>query len=249
MTESVKDFFEHQVESYAGNFGEPRDGNQHRFRRRLELAVELAGLCRGRMLECACGSGEITAAILAGGGIGSAVIRDISEGMLAFTRKRLEATSFGGKADFAVADVFGALGEDARKGNRYDLIVCLGLIAHTGRLGELLRLQRQCLAPGGRILLQSTLLDHPGTRLVKLLTARRYERQKGYAISYFTDGDIRRTAADGGLSVKAFRRYGVSIPFGDRISGAMNLRAEKALASWAGRSGAEGLYLLGEEGA
>lgn len=213
------------------------------------MAVELAGLCRGRMLECACGSGEITAAILAHGGMDSAVIRDISEGMLAFTRKRLEATSFAGKADFAVADVFGALGEDARKGSRYDLIVCLGLIAHTGRLGELLRLQRGCLAPGGRILLQSTLLDHPGTRLVKLLTARRYERQKGYAISYFTDADIRRTAADSGLSVREFRRYGLSIPFGDRLSGAMNLRAEKALASWGGRSGAEGLYLLGEEGA
>lgn len=248
MAESVRDFFEHQVESYAGNFGEPRDGNQYRFRRRLELAVELAGLCRGCMLECACGSGEITAAILSGGGIGSAVIRDISEGMLAFTRRRVEEGGFAGKADFAVADVFGALGEDARMGKKYDLIVCLGLIAHTGRLGELLRLQRECLAPGGRILLQSTLLDHPGTRLVKLLTARRYERQKGYAISYFTDGDIRKTAEQCGLSVVAFRRYGVSLPFGDRLSGAMNLRAEKALASWGSRSGAEGLYLLGVQG-
>jgi cyclopropane fatty-acyl-phospholipid synthase-like methyltransferase len=169
--------------------------------------------------------------------------------MLAFTRKRVEGIGFAGSVDYAVADVFGALAEDVRKGSRFDLIVCLGLIAHTGRLGELLRLQRACLAPGGRILLQSTLLDHPGTRVVKMLTAGRYERQKGYAISYFTDEDIRATAQDCGLEVKEMRRYGVSVPFGDRVSGAMNLRLEKALASWGGRSGAEGLYLLGEKSA
>ena len=84
---------------------------------------------------------------------------------------------------------------------KYQLIVCLGLIAHTGRIEELLAHLKTMLANDGAILLQSSLDDHLGNRLVKALTARKYAERFGYSVRYFRHRDIVRAAEATGLQV------------------------------------------------
>ena len=74
--------------------------------------------------------------------------------------------------------------------SRFDLILCLGLIAHTGRLDTLLPHLRSMLASGGQIILQTTLADHFGTRVVRALTSRSELARRGYRISWFSQRNI-----------------------------------------------------------
>lgn len=240
MSTSVRQFFETQVDAYSSQFGTRRTGSSFCFRRRLSLARELSRPAEGTLLDCATGSGEITAAIFRSGRFAAAELIDISSNMLARARKTVAALAPQTPCIFEVADIFDYLARAAAAGRSYGLVLCLGLIAHTGRLDELLALVRACLAPGqGRLLLQSTLLDHPGTRLVRLLTRNRYQRRHGYAISYFSLSELRNAVRRNGMRIVEERRFGLCLPFGDRIWPIGNYHAERIALRWAERRGAE----------
>ena len=128
---------------------------------------------------------------------------------------------------------------------RFDLILCLGLIAHTGRLDILLQHLRSMLTPGGRIVLQTTLTDHLGTRIVRALTSRSELARRGYRISWFSQRNISDACDGAGLRILETRRHSVGIPVGDRLWPRANFQIETRLAKWASRHGADAIYLLG----
>src|SRR6202008_4738452 len=115
--------------------------------------------------------------------------------------------------EFVHSDVFNFRPTDSR----FDLILCLGLIAHTGRLDILLPHLKSMLTPNGRIILQSTLTDHLGARIVRVLTARREVVRRGYKISWFSQRDISDACDRAGLRILETRRHTVGVPFGDRF--------------------------------
>ncbi len=245
MSNSVSQFFQGQVDAYSSLFAERKTGNNFCFRRRLALARELSGQGGGALLDCATGSGEITAAVLRQGRFQSAKLVNISSNMLARAKEAIASAPLQTPCAFEVSDIFAYLGRAADEGRSFDLVLCLGLIAHTGRIDELLALLRNCLTPGtGRLLLQATLLDHPGTRLVRLLTRRRYERRSGYAISYFRLSELRDAVQRSGMRVVDERRFGLCVPFGDRLWRFGNYHAERIAERWAARHGAEILLAI-----
>src|SRR5207249_961362 len=91
--------------------------------------------------------------------------------------------------EFIRSDVFNFKPADSG----FDLVLCLGLIAHVGRLDILLSHLKSMLAPGGHIILQTTLTDHVGTRIVRALTARRELAKRGYRISWFSQREDRKS--------------------------------------------------------
>jgi hypothetical protein len=118
------------------------------------------------------------------------------------------------------------------------------LIAHTGRLDNLLAGLKTLLSSNGSILLQSSLFDHVGTKVVRALTRERYYRQHGYRITYFHHQDIVRAAQNARLEAVAVRRFTFGFPFGDRFWAGMNYRLEQKMQNWAKLHGAEAMYLL-----
>jgi 2-polyprenyl-3-methyl-5-hydroxy-6-metoxy-1,4-benzoquinol methylase len=244
MSKEVREFWERQVVSYTGNYADKPTGTNYNFRTRLALASTLAKGYGGRLLDCATGSGEITEAILAGGDFAAADLVDISSPMLEISRQRMARLEAGVQIRWICSDVFSFLDSEL-PAPRYNLVLCLGLIAHTGKLDVLLKLCRERLARGGAILLQTSLLDHPGTRFLRWFSARRHERKKGYGIHYYAEADVRRTAEEAGLTMLAQRRFVVGVPYGDRVCPRMNYWLEKWGESWAARHGMDGLYLLG----
>ncbi len=248
--EAVRKLFTETSKEYAGLFVSKKTGKNFIFRQRLTLAAMAALDQSGQLLDCATGSGEITTAIIATGKFGRATLLDLSQKMLDLTSSQIKNNS-GGKnlaeVELVCEDVFRFASANSHR--EYGLIVCLGLIAHTGRLPELLLLLRGMLAKDGVILLQSSLLDHLGNRIERIFSQERYFRKHGYRINYFRRRDIEAAVASAGLKIVASRRYALGMPFGDRLWGWGNYQLERMFQSWADAHGAEVVYTLKADGA
>jgi glycosyltransferase involved in cell wall biosynthesis/2-polyprenyl-3-methyl-5-hydroxy-6-metoxy-1,4-benzoquinol methylase len=243
--EAVQQFFTATALGYSKFFLSKRRGSNFGFRERLALAVQMTAGISGSLLDCACGTGEITTAIVNSRRFARATIIDLSPRMLEITRQQMEAGLKRHKLDqlkLISSDIFEFAAQTGA--GRYDLILCLGLIAHTGRLDCLLSRLKGLLAPDGKILLQSTLLDHLGTKVVRALTQERYYHRQGYRISYFRHQDILQVAREVGLESVAVKRFTFGFPFGDRFWAGMNYRLEQRMQNWAKLHGAEAMYLL-----
>lgn len=237
----VAAYFDKLPETHKRQFEESASGANFNFQQRLNLACELAGGLSGRLLDCAAGTGEITCALLNSGRFNRATIIDISPAMLQSARQLLTSKVRDADLEFVQSDVF----TFKRSDSGLDLVLCLGLIAHTGRLEMLLPHLKSMLAPGGRIILQTTLTDHLGTRIVRALTSRRELARRGYRISWFSERDVMDACRNAGLQIIQTRRHSLGIPFGDRIWPRANFQLERCLQKWASRHGADAIYLLG----
>ena len=237
----VAAYFDKLPETHQRQFQERASGANFNFQQRLTLACELGGASSGRLLDCAAGTGEITCALLNSGRFNHATVVDISAEMLQRAKELLTAQMTEAELEFIQSDVFTFKPSDSR----FDLILCLGLIAHTGRLDILLSHLKSMLTPSGRIILQTTLTDHLGTRIVRALTSRRELAQRGYRISWFSQRDISDACHNAGLQIFEMRRHGLGIPFGDRLWPWANFQLERRLQKWASRHGADAIYLLG----
>jgi hypothetical protein len=119
------------------------------------------------------------------------------------------------------------------------------LIAHTGRLDILLPHLKSMLTPGGRIILQTTLTDHFGTRIIRALTSGSEVARRGYRISWFSQRNISDACDRAGLRILETRRHTLGVPFGDRLWPWANFQLENRLEKWASVCGADAIYLLG----
>ena len=100
------------------------------------------------------------------------------------------------------------------------------------------------LTPSGRIILQTTLINHFGMRIVRALSSRRELAQRGYRISWFSEQDITDASRAAGLQILEKRRHILGIPFADRIWPWVNFQFEKGLQGWSSHHGADAIYLL-----
>lgn len=243
--EAVRQFFTSAAMDYSKLFFPRRTGSNFGFRERLTLAVQITDHISGRLFDCACGTGEITTAILSSKRFKNATIVDLSPRMLEMAQQHIETQlkmSDVCNLEFFPSDIF-AFDAQSHIG-QYDLVLCLGLIAHTGRLGDLLVKLKTLVSPSGTILLQSSLLDHVGNRMVRSFTQERYYRKHGYHISYFRHQDIVQAAQKSGLVVTAARRFTFGFPFGDRLCARINYHLENIMRKWSCSHGAEALYVL-----
>jgi hypothetical protein len=100
------------------------------------------------------------------------------------------------------------------------------------------------LSPSGVLVLQTSVATHAGVALTRALTARRYARRNGYALSYFTLEAVAAAAAAAGLTVRETRRYGLGLPFGDALWPRMYYWLERSTHAFASRAGAEAIVVL-----
>src|SRR5438876_9040891 len=181
MNDPAAAYFGKLARTHKDQFLERSSGASFYFRTRLRLACELGVASSGRLLDCAAGTGEITCALLKSGRFSHATVVDISPAMLQSAKELLSSQIPNTELEFIRSDVFNFKPADSG----FDLVLCLGLIAHVGRLDILLPHLKSMLSPGGHIILQTTLTDHVGTRIVRALTARHELAKRGYDISRY----------------------------------------------------------------
>src|SRR5438093_13451586 len=241
MNDPAAAYFGKLARTHKDQFLERSSGASFYFRTRLRLACELGRASSGRLFDCAAGTGEITCALLKSGTFNHATVVDVSPAMLQNAKNLLTSQIKNAELEFVQSDVFNFKPSDSR----FDLILCLGLIAHTGRLDILLPHLRSMLTPGGRIILQTTLTDHLGARIVRALTSRSELARRGYRISWFSQRNISDACERAGLRILETRRHSLGLPFGDRFWPWANFQLETRLEKWARRHGADAIYLLG----
>jgi ubiquinone/menaquinone biosynthesis C-methylase UbiE len=241
MNDPVAAYFDKLPDTHKRQFEERASGANFNFQQRLTLACELGGASSGRLLDCAAGTGEITCALLKSGRFNHATVVDISPAMLQNARDLLTSRIKNVELEFVQSDLFNFKASDPG----FDLILCLGLIAHIGRLDTLLSHLKSMLAPAGRIILQTTLTDHLGTRIVRALTARSELARRGYRISWFSQRNISDACDRAGLRILETRRHSLAVPFGDRLWPWAHFHIDSRLKKWSSRHGADAIYLLG----
>jgi ubiquinone/menaquinone biosynthesis C-methylase UbiE len=195
----------------------------------------------GSLFDSACGSAEITEDVLKATSFQEVWANDISIEMLKKAQSRL-ASQRGQRVSWLNSDIFELNRDDLN--SKFDTILCLGLLAHCGRLNELLAILVRMLRDNGSIILQSSLLNHPGSRLIKLVTDRRYAAGAKYKFSFYTLDQIVNAARETGLVVEEVRRFGVCIPFGDRLLGKANYWLERTFATSMRSFGGEAIFRL-----
>ena len=241
MNDPVAAYFEKLPQIHKRQFAQSASGASFNFHKRLALACELASASAGHLLDCAAGTGEITCALLKSGRFNHATVVDVSPAMLQSAKELLTSQITNAELEFVQSDVFNFKPSDLR----FDLVLCLGLIAHTGRLEILPPHLRSMLTPGGRIILQATLTDHLGTRIVRALTSRSELARRGYRISWFSQRNISDACDRAGLRILETRRHSLGVPFGGRLWPWANFQLETRLEKWASSHGADAIYLLG----
>jgi ubiquinone/menaquinone biosynthesis C-methylase UbiE len=144
------------------------------FQHRLVRSAELLCGSHGTLLDCASGTGEITRAVIANSQFERAVINDFSPRMIERCREAFGEAMPAGSVTWTIHNVFD-LGGISRSG-AFDVILCLGLIAHCGQFPRLMQEMSSLLKPGGTMLIQSSLLDHFSGRVVKYVAQSKLKR-------------------------------------------------------------------------
>lgn len=239
--DEVKKHFDVLSDVYPENFSEKKSGKNFNFAKRRDIVLTLLSEQGGKLLDSASGSGEITSAVLAAGNFQSATVVDLSESMLSLAQESIEASCKDMPVEYVSANIFD-FGE--RTTNRYDFVLCLGLIAHSGSLESLLRIYRNLLSHGGTVALQTSLLDNFGVKIVRTLTREKYIKTHGYEIHYYSIADIKKAVVNAGFEIVSFERFSLSFPFGDRIYPVGNFHLEKILEKSARNFGGEAIFHL-----
>src|ERR1044071_2930633 len=130
MNDPVAAYFDKLPQTHQRQVTQTASGASFNFQMRLRLACELAGASAGGLLDCAAGTGEISCALLKSGRFTHATVLDISPAMLQKARELLRLEITNTQLEFVRSDVFDFEPDDSP----FDLILCLGLIAHVGRL-------------------------------------------------------------------------------------------------------------------
>ena len=238
----VATYFDKLPETHKRQFAERASDANFNFQQRLALACELGGASSGRLLDCAAGTAQMTCALLKSGRFNHATVVDVSPAMLQGAKDLLTSQIKNAELEFVQSDVFNFKPSDSH----FDLLLCLGLVAHTGRLDIFLPRLKSMLPSGGQIILQTTLTDHVGTRIVRALTSGRELALRGYRISWFSQRDICDACDRAGLRILATRRHSLGVAFGDRLWPWANFHLETRLEKWASRHGADAIYVLAQ---
>jgi ubiquinone/menaquinone biosynthesis C-methylase UbiE len=238
----VREFFDSQSESYPRFFSlQTHTGAACLFQHRLVRSAELLCGSHGTLLDCASGTGEITRAVIANSQFERAVINDFSPRMIERCREAFGEAMPAGSVTWTIHNVFD-LGGIFRSG-AFDVILCLGLIAHCGQFPRLMQEMSSLLKPGGTMLIQSSLLDHFSGRVVKYVAQSKLKRTNYVVESFYLKG-ILDEAKSAGFEVVTTDRFGLCLPFADRLLSPVNYWLERKFMATRPPSGGEALILL-----
>jgi 2-polyprenyl-3-methyl-5-hydroxy-6-metoxy-1,4-benzoquinol methylase len=176
-------------------------------RMRAEIVKSLAGLIRGsKVLDLGCGDGSLCRQFLDNGN--RVVMVDASEDMLELARTAApENGAF--ECEYIHADFLEhALSE------RFDLILCLGVLAHVPSIDGVFRIIRSHLSDTGRCILQWSDNQRLAGKVTTIYNALREHiiGHYGYRLNCLRSSNVIHTARLHGLFPVSLTRYHLMLP-------------------------------------
>ncbi len=176
-------------------------------RMRAEIVKSLAGpICGSKILDLGCGDGFISRQYLNNGNLVFMV--DVSEDMLELARTAAPETgSF--ECKYIRANFL-----DYAFSERFDVILCLGVLAHVPSIDGAFQSIRSHLLDTGTCIIQWTDYQRLAGKAMGIYTAmiERINRTYGYRLNHLRSSDVIRTARGHGLFPVCFTRYHLMLP-------------------------------------
>ena len=191
------------------------------------LIRELLGTCAGLdVADLGCGSGTLSLQFMPEAK--SLLLVDRSEEMLAAARRNTDP-SFADRVRYVSADL-----SDFQLEEKFDVVLCIGVLAHVPDVDATLDLVAGATKPGGRCLIQLTdkdqwtlrAFDKYGELRNRISSADR----RGYTTNKMSVAEIRGAVERRGLAFEELRRYGLLLPGIQRFPSRLARGIERA--SW-----------------
>jgi SAM-dependent methyltransferase len=185
------------------------------------VAQMLSGLRGARVLDLGCGDGSVSRPLLEAGN--DVTLVDFSNEMLRRAQAR-ELRTGSGKARYVEADVL-----EWEPDAPYDVVLCIGVLAHIESPSRLLGRVATATRPGGTAIVQITDLGRILGRLVTYYS--RWRRREGYRLNEFTRATLVALARGHGLLPSGERSYGFLLPGTGHLPYRWHLWLEERFAS------------------
>jgi len=215
-----------------------------RMRAARELVPSASGLT---ILDVGCGDGRVSLQFLSDRPE-SITLVDIAEPMLALARKRIPPQP-GARVALMNSSLDAFVPTEHQ---RFNLVLCVGVIAHVPDVRQAISKLASLLAPGGRLLLQITDHEEPMGHVMDLFfrMKKRLRDVSGYDVHRTTSSEVLRLCADFGLQSRAVRQYWVLPPLLGQLPVAWGRSLLNAIydAPFLARAGAEKMLLLERPG-
>ena len=171
---------------------------------RSRLVGELLGeVTDARVLDVGCGDGSVSAQFL--DRPNSVTMVDFSQQMLNRARVNAKPTVVGASVEFVRADMLTF--EDT---GTYDIVLCIGVLAHVPEPEAAIRKVAELAASRGRCVFQFSDDDRLGNRLLYRYQALR--RAQPYPLTRTSGKLVLEAVRRAGLTPVATRRYGFVLP-------------------------------------
>jgi 2-polyprenyl-3-methyl-5-hydroxy-6-metoxy-1,4-benzoquinol methylase len=163
-----------------------------------------AGIPLGAVLDCPSGTGAISSPLL--DRAEKLTLVDISSNMLAIAEKNTPVKQ-AGKVTLINKDIF----ETDLPSESYDLVICMGLLAHIDSPERLLKKLISLIKPGGLLILQNTDSRHFYSYLIRVyLGLKNLVSRQPYALNKVPARFIESLARQSGLQLLRTYRYNQS---------------------------------------
>jgi predicted TPR repeat methyltransferase len=209
---------------------------------RTDLVRQLVGDAHGlRILDLGCGDGRISRQFV--DECAHLTWVDASAGMLAVARSQLSSHQLD-QVDLVEEDVVAF----RPRNTRFDLVLCLGVLAHVGSSRALFDTIANALTPEGRAIVQLSDGDLPIARALRWVytVKNRLRRGQDYLPRATSGREIIAIAAELGLDVTAERTYWPTLPGMGRLPNRWLLSAQRYSADrpWLATFGSERIVLF-----
>lgn len=172
--------------------------------RKESVEAFTAGMSFGNVLDIPSGTGAISIPLL--NRIEKLTLIDISSNMLAIVRKNVPE-NYIGKTEIINADFFDLNLPE----NSYNLIICLGLVAHVNSPEQLLTKVSSLLKPGGMLIIQNTDASHIYSYSIRFyLWLKSLIKKQAYNLNKVTDAFIKDKLKSANLELIKCYRYNQS---------------------------------------
>jgi 2-polyprenyl-3-methyl-5-hydroxy-6-metoxy-1,4-benzoquinol methylase len=204
-----------QVELVRSFFDQPQNYlERKRFDMRIRAETTksfLKGTSCARIIDIGCGDGSVSLPLLASDR--QLTLLDISSTMLSRARSSVPS-SLSGNVEIRQEDFLRAPFENSS----YDVVVCMGVLAHVTSPSNVVQKAAALLKPGGTLILECTDSKHFVRRLMALPSAfLALFRPSEYKLNELTSEEVLGMAATHGLELKAMFRYSWPPPGSQRI--------------------------------
>lgn len=166
---------------------------------RKVILSDILGKIHGRqILDLGCGNGHITRDLLNDNRV---TFADISQNMLDRARESIPENLLS-QADFINSDLF-----KLSASGPYDIVVCMGVIAHIDDIDAFVKKLKELVTYNGIIVLQYTSAGHPISLFNELRYSLKGKKRYNYKITRTTHRIIRSVLAINDLVIKDEKRY------------------------------------------